>query len=81
MNITPDINFIRHRPLITIRIAPTKRIRECLHQMAVGISGAALVSSLAGYGALLLGRDIPIALGLGAAGSVGLAINTKLKEL
>jgi hypothetical protein len=48
--------------------------------MAVAISGAALVSSFAGYGALLLGRDVPVALGLGAAGSVGLAINTKLRE-
>jgi hypothetical protein len=78
---TPDINFVRHRPLIQIQIKPAKQVKEALNHIGIAVSGAALVSALTGYGALMLGRDVPTALGLGSVGSVGLAINTKLKDL
>jgi hypothetical protein len=74
---TPDINFIRHRRF-TFKVA--KPAQELLHQIALTISGTALIAALAGYGALMLGRDVPTALALGSAGSVGLAANNKLKE-
>jgi predicted RND superfamily exporter protein len=77
---TPDINFLRHRPLIRLNLSPAKQVREALHHIGVAISGAALVSAIAGYGALMLGRDVPTAFALGATGSVGLAVNTRLKE-
>ena len=75
--VTPDINFVRHRK-IAFRVKPS--MREFLNQVGVTISGAALVGALAGYGALIFGRDIPTALALGTVGSVGMAVNTKLKE-
>lgn len=77
---TPDINFIRHRPLIQIRIKPAKQVKEALHQLGMVVSGAALVSALAGYGALMIGRSLPAALALGTLGSVGMAVNTRLKD-
>lgn len=78
--ITPDINFMRHRPLIRLKLAPSKQIKKAIESLGVAISGAAMVSAIAGYGALMLNRSVPIAIGLGATGSIGLAINTKLKE-
>jgi hypothetical protein len=75
---TPDINFVRHRPLI--RIKPALKINEAVHQIGVVVSGAALISAIAGYGALMLGRSVPTALALGVTGSIGLAVNTKLQE-
>ncbi len=54
-------------------------MQKLLHQLGIAVSGAAFISAIAGYGALLCGRDIPTALTLGATGSVGLAINIKLK--
>lgn len=78
---TPDINFVRHRPLIRLNLNPVKQVKEALHHVGVVVSGAALVSAIAGYGALMLGRDVPTALGLGSIGSVGMALNTKLREL
>lgn len=77
---TPDINFVRHRPLIQIRIKPAKQIKEALHHIGLAVSGAALVSAIAGYGALLIGRSVPTALALGTLGSVGMAVNTRLKD-
>jgi hypothetical protein len=77
---TPDINFVRHRPLIKLSLKPAKQIKEALHHIGIAISGTALISAIAGYGALMLGRDVPTALALGATGSVGLAVNTKLHE-
>ena len=77
---TPDINFVRHRPLIKLSLNPTKQVREALHHIGIAVSGAALVGAIDGYGALMLGRDVPTALALGATGSVGLAVNTKLHE-
>jgi hypothetical protein len=77
---TPDINFVRHRPLIRLSIKPAKQIKEAFHHIGLAVSGAALVSAIAGYGALMLGRDVPTALALGTAGSVGLAANTRLRE-
>jgi hypothetical protein len=77
---TPDINFVRHRPLIKLSLNPAKQVREALHHIGIAVSGAALVGAIAGYGALMLGRDVPTALALGATGSVGLAVNTKLHE-
>ena len=78
--LTPDINFVRFRPKFRLKLTPKKQVREALHHIGVGISGAALISAIAGYGALMLGRDVPTALALGATGSVGLAVNTKLQE-
>jgi hypothetical protein len=77
---TPDINFVRHRPLIQIRIKPAMKIRQCVNQLGVIASGAALVAALAGYGALMLGRSVPIALALGTLGSMGAAVNCKLRD-
>ncbi len=77
---TPDINFVRHRPLIKLSLNPAKQVGEVLHHIGVAISGTALISAIAGYGALMLGRDVPTALVLGATGSVGLAVNTKLNK-
>ncbi len=75
--VTPDINFVRHRK-ITFRVKPS--VREFFNQVGITISGAALVGAIAGYGALILGRSVPTALALGTVGSVGMAVNTKLKE-
>lgn len=77
---TPDINFVRHRPLIQIRIKPAKQIKEAVHKLGVVVSGAALVSALAGYGALMLDRSVPAALALGTLGSMGAAVNGRLKD-
>ncbi|HEY9596392.1 MAG TPA: hypothetical protein V6D33_01820 [Cyanophyceae cyanobacterium] len=77
---TPDINFVRHRPLIQIRIKPAKQIKEAVNLLGVIVSGAALVSAIAGYGALMIGRSVPTALALGTLGSVGMAVNTRLKD-
>ncbi len=77
---TPDINFVRHRPLIQIRIKPAKQIKEAITLLGVIVSGAALVSAIAGYGALMIGRSVPTALALGTLGSVGMAVNTRLKD-
>ena len=77
---TPDINFVRHRPLIQIRINPANQVKEALHHIGLAVSGAALVSAIAGYGALMLGRSVPAALALGSLGSVGMALNTRLKD-
>jgi hypothetical protein len=80
MNVTPDINFIRHRPKFRLKLTPKKQVQESLHHIGVAVSGAALISAIAGYGALMLGRDIPTALALGATGSVGFVVNTKLRD-
>lgn len=77
---TPDINFVRHRPLIQIRIKPAEQIKEAVNLLGVIVSGAALVSAIAGYGALMIGRSVPTALALGTLGSVGMAVNTRLKD-
>jgi hypothetical protein len=78
---TPDINFVRHRPLFRLPLTPKKQIKEVLHHIGLTVSGAALVSALAGYGALMLGRNVPAALALGTLGSLGTAVNSKLKEM
>ena len=75
---TPDINFVRYRHL-TFR--PTPSMREFLNQVGLTISGVALVSAIAGYGALILGRSVSTALVLGTLGSVSTAVNTKLREM
>lgn len=77
---TPDINFVRHRPLIRLSLNPLKQVKEALHHVGVVVSGAALVSALAGYGALMLDRSVPAALALGSLGSVGAALNGRLKD-
>jgi hypothetical protein len=78
--LTPDINFVRFRPKFRLKLTPKKQVQEALHHIGLAISGTALISAIAGYGALMLGRDVPTALALGATGSVGLAVNTKLHE-
>lgn len=77
---TPDINFVRHRPLIRLNFNPAKQVKEAFHQLGIVVSGAALVSAIAGYGALMLGRSVPAAVALGTLGSVGMAVNTRLKD-
>jgi hypothetical protein len=77
---TPDINFVRHRPLIRLNLNPAKQVKEAFHQLGIVISGAALVSAIAGYGALMLGRSVPAALALGTLGSMGAAVNGRLKD-
>jgi hypothetical protein len=77
---TPDINFVRHRPLIRLNLNPAKQVKEAFHKLGVIVSGAALVSALAGYGALMLGRSVPAALALGTLGSMGAAVNGRLKD-
>jgi hypothetical protein len=77
---TPDINFVRHRPFIRLSIKPVKQVKEVLHHIGLAVSGAALVSAIAGYGALMIGRDVPTALALGSTGSLGFALNTRLRE-
>lgn len=77
---TPDINFVRHRPLIRLSFKPAKQVKEAVHQIGVVISGAALVSAIAGYGALMLGRSVPTALALGTLGTAGAALNARLKD-
>jgi hypothetical protein len=78
--LTPDINFVRFRPKLRLKLAPKKQVQDALRHIGIAISGTALISAIAGYGALMLGRDVPTALALGATGSVGLAVNTKLQE-
>jgi hypothetical protein len=56
-------------------------MREFLNQVGLTISGVALVSAIAGYGALILGRSVSTALVLGTLGSVSTAVNTKLREM
>ncbi len=77
---TPEINFVRFRPRLMIRLSPKKQFKEALHQLGVVVSGAALVSAIGGYGALMLGRSVPAALALSALGSAGAAANCKLRE-
>jgi hypothetical protein len=77
---TPDINFVRYRPLIRLSLNPVKQVKEALHHVGVVVSGAALVSAIAGYGALMLGRSVPVALTLGTLGSMGAAVNGRLKN-
>jgi hypothetical protein len=77
---TPDINFVRHRPLIQIKLTPVKTVKAAIHQLGVVVSGAALVSAIAGYGALMLGRSVPVALTLGTLGTAGAAVNARLKD-
>ena len=77
---TPDINFVRHRPLIRLNLNPAKQVKEAFHHIGLAISGTALVAALAGYGALMLGRSVPAALALGALGSMGAAANGRLKD-
>jgi len=80
MNVTPDINFVRHRPKFRLKLTPRKQVQEALHHIGVAVSGAALISAIAGYGALMLGRSVPAALALGTLGSFGAAVNTKLRD-
>jgi len=53
---------------------------ELFHHIEIAVSGAALVGAIARYGALIIGRDVPTALVLGSTGSLGLALNTRLRE-
>lgn len=72
-----NINLLRKRS----GYQEPNRYLELLQHIGVAASGTALIAALAGYGALMLGRSVPVALGLGTAGSIGLAVNTKLREL
>jgi hypothetical protein len=80
METTPDINFVRFRPKFTLHFTSTKRVKEALHELGVVVSGAALVSAIVGYGALMIGRNVPTALALGTLGSVSAAVNTRLRS-
>jgi hypothetical protein len=80
METTPDINFVRFRERSRLHLTSTKRVKEALHELGVVVSGVALVSALVGYGALMIGRNVPTALALGTLGSVGAAVNTRLRD-
>lgn len=77
---TPDINFLCDR--LQWRL-PKLALCQCLHglarEVALAASAVTCIASLAGYGALLLNRDIPAALMLGASGTASYAINSKLR--
>jgi hypothetical protein len=69
-----EINLLSQRPLIQFRMPRIKPSR-IIQQVTQAIASTTLIASLTGYGALLLGRDVPCAIGLGAAGTIAYLIN------
>jgi hypothetical protein len=68
-----EINLLNQRPLIQFtmpRIKPSKIV----HQITQAIASTALIASLTGYGALMLGRDVPCGIALGSAGTIAYLI-------
>jgi hypothetical protein len=68
-----EINLLNQRPLIQFKIPRIKPSR-IVHQITQAIASTTLIASLTGYGALMLGRDVPCAIGLGAAGTIAYLI-------
>jgi hypothetical protein len=71
-----NINLLRKRS----GYQEPNRYLELLQHIGVAASGTALIAAIAGYGALMIGRSVPAALALGTLGSVGMAVNTRLKD-
>ena len=71
-----NINLLRKRS----GYQEPNRYLELLQHIGVAASGTALIAALAGYGALMLGRSVPAALALGTLGSLGAAVNERLKD-
>ncbi len=71
-----NINLLRKRE----SYQEPNRCLELLQQIGVAASGTALIAAIAGYGALMLGRSVPTALALGTLGSLGAAVNERLKD-
>lgn len=76
MKTTPDINFVRHRKPCFFKPS----VRELLTQFVLTVSETVLITTIAGYGALLMGRDIPTALTLGSVASASAFIHNKLSD-
>jgi hypothetical protein len=68
-----EINLLNQRPLIQFKMPRIKSSR-IVHQITQAIASTTLIASLTGYGALMLGRDVPCAIGLGAAGTIAYLI-------
>ncbi len=71
-----NINLLRKRS----GYQEPNRYLQLLQHIGVATSGTALIAAIAGYGALMLGRSVPAALALGTLGSMGAAVNGRLKD-
>ena len=77
-----EINLLSQRPLIQLkmpRIKPSRIVHQitqaiCASQQRFAIASTALIASLTGYGALMLGRDVPCGIALGTAGTIAYLI-------
>lgn len=71
------INLVRHRPII--KLAMPFSWKKAASQVTGMIAQVAIISSISGYSALILNRNVPTALALGSLGAVGISLN-QLKE-
>lgn len=68
-----EINLLSQRPLIQLTMPRIKPSR-IVHQITQAIASTALIASLTGYGALMLGRDVKSGIALGTAGTIAYLI-------
>jgi hypothetical protein len=68
-----EINLLSQRPLIQFKMPRIKPSR-IVHQITQAIASTTLIASLTGYGALMLGRDVPCGIALGTAGTIAYLI-------
>lgn len=68
-----EINLLNQRPLIQLKMPRIKPSR-IVHQITQAIANTALIASLTGYGALMLGRDVKSGIALGTAGTIAYLI-------
>ena len=68
-----EINLLNQRPLIQLTM-PRIRLPRVVHQITQAIASTTLIASLTGYGALMLGRDVPCGIALGTAGTIAYLI-------
>jgi hypothetical protein len=64
-----EINLLNQRPLVQLTM-PRIKLPKVVHQITQAIASTALIASLTGYGSLMLGRDVPCGIALGAAGTI-----------
>jgi hypothetical protein len=64
-----EINLLNQRPLIQLRM-PRMKPSKVIHQITQFFASTTLIASLTGYGALMLGRDVPCGIALGTAGTI-----------
>jgi hypothetical protein len=64
-----EINLLNQRPLIQFRMPRIKPSRV-FHQITQAIASTTLIATITGYGALMLGRDVPCGAALGATGTI-----------